>query len=323
MEVAGCECKRPYAVTHRQWVADGSMVRHLMSFHALGLSGPGLSEVSVPGGWRTAQHVHSHAELYHVLAGAGWVELNGQRLDLGPGDTVAIPPNVVHCLEARLNGTLRMIWCHNGDADAQGEKAQREVAPAAQAIPVKRSVRAIATLPERTTPPFIVETGEEAEALRRSLGMTQGPFWSRVFVTQGGGSRYEGGRDIPLPVRFVLHLTYASDAEAQSVLNHLRQGQSPDDCASRPFAFTAGGPGALSVRALRKFLGLTQATFWGRIHLPQSAGSRYEGGRAIPRPIQTLLTLAYAPRNQADDLLASLRVRLARSKPKRKRQVVA
>lgn len=324
MEVESSAFKRPYAVTHRQWAVDGSMVRHLMSFHALGLSGPSLSEVSVPGGWRTARHAHSHAELYHVLAGAGWVELDGHCLDLGTGDTVAIPPNVLHHLEARLDCTLRMIWCHDGDVDPKGEEVQRKAAPAAQSIPENCPDRAIeSALPERAIPPLIVGTGEEAEALRRSLAMTQGLFWSPVLVTQGGGSRYEGGRDIPLSVRFLLHLTYASDAEAQTVLNHLRRGQPIEDCGPGSFSFTAGGPGVLSVRALRKCLGLTQTTFWGRIHLPQSAGSRYEAGRAMPKPIQTLVTLAYAPRNHAENLLASLRVRIARSMPKRKRQVLA
>lgn len=323
MEVASSACKRPYAVTHRQWALDGSMVRHLMSFHALGMAGPSLSEVSVPGGWRTAQHAHSHAELYHVLAGTGCVELDGQRLDLGPGDTVAIPPNVLHYLEACLDDTLRMIWCHDGEAHAQGEEAQREVAPALP-IPVKRPGRAIeSALPDRAAPQLIVETSEDAEALRRNLAMTQGTFWSRVLVTQGGGSRYEGGRDIPLAVRFLLHLAYASDAEAQTVLNHLRRGQPTDDCGPESFSFTAGGPGVLSVRALRKCLGLTQTTFWGRIHLPQSAGSRYEAGRAMPKPIQTLVTLAYAPRNHAENLLASLRAGSARSQSKRKRNAVA
>lgn len=48
-----------------------------------------------------------------------------------------------------------------------------------------------------------------------------------------------------------------------------------------------------SVRVLRKKLGLNQTEFWNRVAVTQSGGSRYEAGRAIPKPVQLLLTLAY------------------------------
>lgn len=37
--------------------------------------------------------------------------------------------------------------------------------------------------------------------IRRQLGLNQSEFWSRVGVTQSGGSRYESGRNMPKPVR--------------------------------------------------------------------------------------------------------------------------
>lgn len=43
----------------------------------------------------------------------------------------------------------------------------------------------------------------------------------------------------------------------------------------------------------RILLGMNQSEFWERVGSSQSAGSRYEDGRDIPRPIQLLLTLAY------------------------------
>ena len=52
---------------------------------------------------------------------------------------------------------------------------------------------------------------EEASNLREirdSLGMTQSDFWSKVGVTQSGGSRYESGRNIPPPVRELVRLVY-------------------------------------------------------------------------------------------------------------------
>lgn len=42
---------------------------------------------------------------------------------------------------------------------------------------------------------------------RRLSGMNQSVFWSRLGVTQSGGSRYESGRSLPWPVAMLLWLT--------------------------------------------------------------------------------------------------------------------
>ncbi|WP_425305841.1 helix-turn-helix domain-containing protein [Aromatoleum petrolei] len=52
--------------------------------------------------------------------------------------------------------------------------------------------------------------------------MNQSEFWSRLSVTQSGGSRYEAGRTIPSPVRLLLHLTYGTDKQAGDLLAWLR-----------------------------------------------------------------------------------------------------
>jgi transcriptional regulator with XRE-family HTH domain len=44
--------------------------------------------------------------------------------------------------------------------------------------------------------------------LRRKLRLNQSEFWSKVGVTQSGGSRYETGRRIPRPVRELLRLVH-------------------------------------------------------------------------------------------------------------------
>lgn len=41
-------------------------------------------------------------------------------------------------------------------------------------------------------------------ALREASGENQGVFWKRFGVTQSGGSRYESGRTIPLPIRLLI-----------------------------------------------------------------------------------------------------------------------
>ena len=38
--------------------------------------------------------------------------------------------------------------------------------------------------------------------------MAQSDFWSKLGITQSGGSRYENGRNIPTPVRELVRLVY-------------------------------------------------------------------------------------------------------------------
>ncbi len=40
--------------------------------------------------------------------------------------------------------------------------------------------------------------------LRHSLGMNQSAFWSKFGVTQSGGSRYESGRSMPVPLKILV-----------------------------------------------------------------------------------------------------------------------
>ena len=46
-------------------------------------------------------------------------------------------------------------------------------------------------------------------------------------------------------------------------------------------------------RDIRKRLGLNQSDFWARIGVTQSGGSRYESGRALPKPVRELVRLVY------------------------------
>ncbi len=49
--------------------------------------------------------------------------------------------------------------------------------------------------------------------IRRRLRLNQQEFWSRVGVTQSGGSRYESGRSMPKPVRELLRLVHIEGIE--------------------------------------------------------------------------------------------------------------
>ena len=61
------------------------------------------------------------------------------------------------------------------------------------------------------------------------------------------------------------------------------------------------------IKAFRQKHAMNQSQFWGRVGVTQSGGSRYESERNIPRPVQLLLHIAYAPADRADRLVDHLR----------------
>ncbi len=50
----------------------------------------------------------------------------------------------------------------------------------------------------------------DARVMRAKLKMNQQQFWSKIGVTQSGGSRYESGRDIPEPTAKLIDLAYGN-----------------------------------------------------------------------------------------------------------------
>lgn len=59
----------------------------------------------------------------------------------------------------------------------------------------------------------------DVREVRRKLGMNQSQFWSKIGVTQSGGSRYESGRNIPKPVQALLRLVHVEQID----INRLRR----------------------------------------------------------------------------------------------------
>ena len=53
--------------------------------------------------------------------------------------------------------------------------------------------------------------------IRQRLGLNQEQFWTRIGVTQSGGSRYEGGRTMPKPVRELLRLVHVERLDLSKV----------------------------------------------------------------------------------------------------------
>lgn len=99
---------RPYVTK------DGSVIREL--FHPVrhGEGGMSLAEATLPPGRETIPHRHPQSEeLYHVLAGAGTMRLEGKSLDLRPGDTVRIAPGALHSVaNAGEEDLVFLCLCH-------------------------------------------------------------------------------------------------------------------------------------------------------------------------------------------------------------------
>lgn len=57
----------------------------------------------------------------------------------------------------------------------------------------------------------------DVREIRRGLGLNQQQFWSRLGVTQSGGSRYESGRNIPRPVQHLLRLVHVEQIDIEKI----------------------------------------------------------------------------------------------------------
>jgi transcriptional regulator with XRE-family HTH domain len=62
-----------------------------------------------------------------------------------------------------------------------------------------------------------LEFAMNPKEIRRRLGMNQQEFWTRIGVTQSGGSRYESGRSMPKPVQELLRLVHVEQLDLSKV----------------------------------------------------------------------------------------------------------
>jgi transcriptional regulator with XRE-family HTH domain len=53
--------------------------------------------------------------------------------------------------------------------------------------------------------------------VREKVGLNQQEFWTKIGVTQSGGSRYESGRQMPKPVRELLRLVHVEKLDLSRV----------------------------------------------------------------------------------------------------------
>ena len=91
---------------------DGSEIRELMHPAVHGNQEQSLAEARIEPGATTALHRHLRSEeIYHVTAGKGLMTLGDKRLEIAPGDSIAIAPGTAHCVQNSGEITLVILCC--------------------------------------------------------------------------------------------------------------------------------------------------------------------------------------------------------------------
>jgi mannose-6-phosphate isomerase-like protein (cupin superfamily) len=91
---------------------DGSEIRELMHPDHHGNCRQSLAEATVQPGAATVMHRHEHSEeLYHITSGQGILSISDQRIEVGVGDTVCIPPGTPHCILNTGTIPLKILCC--------------------------------------------------------------------------------------------------------------------------------------------------------------------------------------------------------------------
>lgn len=90
--------------------ADGSTIRSILDRTNAPVENQSLAEATVPTGTATDRHYHRLSEeFYFILEGAGTMEIDGKKREVGPGDAIQIPPGAWHQITA--TDTLRFLCC--------------------------------------------------------------------------------------------------------------------------------------------------------------------------------------------------------------------
>lgn len=91
---------------------DGSTIRVLLDSALGGAANQSLAEASLAAGQSTQRHYHARSEeIYVFLEGGGEMEVEGEGREVGPGDSVLIPPGAWHELTAGAEGARFLCCC--------------------------------------------------------------------------------------------------------------------------------------------------------------------------------------------------------------------
>ncbi len=91
---------------------DGTLIRELMHPAVHGNRNQSLAEATLAPGQESDLHRHHESEeLYHVVAGEGYMVLGDEVFVVRVGDTVCIPPGRPHSLRNSGIDPLRILCC--------------------------------------------------------------------------------------------------------------------------------------------------------------------------------------------------------------------
>jgi mannose-6-phosphate isomerase-like protein (cupin superfamily) len=91
---------------------DGSTIREVAGRVSLPSRHQSLAEATIPAGGATDEHYHPIAEeLYFFQGGSGRLRVDGEELDVRPGDCVLIAPGAIHKLVNTGDVPLRLLCC--------------------------------------------------------------------------------------------------------------------------------------------------------------------------------------------------------------------
>ncbi|RYX85339.1 cupin domain-containing protein [bacterium] len=88
------------------------MIREIFNPRNSVLLNGSLAHASLEVGQKTTRHFHPKAEeIYFILKGRGLMEVEGERVEMGEGDSVAIPNGAKHQIEAVGSEKLEFLCC--------------------------------------------------------------------------------------------------------------------------------------------------------------------------------------------------------------------
>ena len=91
---------------------DGSEIRELLAHRNSVIRNQSLAEARLAPGASTQEHYHIRTEeIYYITHGSGRIRIEGEMVEVKPGDAIAIRPGQKHKLWNTGSETLRLLCC--------------------------------------------------------------------------------------------------------------------------------------------------------------------------------------------------------------------
>jgi mannose-6-phosphate isomerase-like protein (cupin superfamily) len=104
--------KTEYKNIARYTTKDGSIIRELCHPDHCGNKNQSLAEAVVPAGFKALLHRHNRSEeIYHIIEGAGLMNVDEKQFEVTVGDTVCILPGEAHSVKNNGDVPLKILCC--------------------------------------------------------------------------------------------------------------------------------------------------------------------------------------------------------------------